>query len=67
MPMTTNELIAVLVAECDARIADMGTEALKAIDMRLYRHLAEIDCERRTWQAAREMIRAHRLPTEVDR
>jgi hypothetical protein len=63
--MTTNELIAVLVAECDARIADMDTEALKAIDMRLYRHLAEIDCERRTWQAARAMIACFRTPEGV--
>lgn len=63
--MTTNELIAVLVAECDARIADMHTEALKAIDMRLYRLLAEIDCERRTWQAARAMIAGFRTPEGV--
>ena len=61
MPMSNNELIAVLVAECDARIADMDTEALKAIAMHLYRHLAEIDCERRTWQAARAMIAGFRM------
>lgn len=55
------ELLTVLESEVQTRVFDLFTEISDAILAANYQRLAEADVERRTWIAARALIRAHRM------
>ena len=59
--MTTNELLTVLESEIQTRVFDLFGEISDALLAANYQRLAEADVERRTWIAARALIRAHRM------
>ena len=67
MPRTNNELLAMLDAELSDRQWDAYLSLQQAKRDLDYAAACEMQTEKRIWQAAREIIRAHRLPPEVDR